>query len=93
MASEQGARLVWFWTFWHWSQESFRDGVLLRSPLQGVGSHWDEWYRHEASVADRVAIAQAGLGEMQATDGDAAAGEERLQRRPRVRTGNRPWRG
>ena len=63
MAPEHSARLVWFWTFWHWSQESFRDGVLLRSPLQGVGSHWDEWYRHEASAAERVAIARAGATE------------------------------
>lgn len=63
MAAEHSARLVWFWTFWHWSQESFRDGVLLRSPLQGVGSHWDEWFRHEASVADRAAIARVGATE------------------------------
>jgi len=63
MAPENSARLVWFWTFWHWSQESFRDGVLLRSPLQGVGSHWDEWFRHEASAADRAAIAKVGATE------------------------------
>ena len=63
MAPENSARLVWFWTFWHWSQESFRDGVLLRSPLQGVGSHWDEWFRHEASAADRAAIARVGATE------------------------------
>lgn len=63
MASEQGARFVWFWTFWHWSRESFRDGVLLRGPLQGVGSHWDEWYRHEASAPDRAAIARCGATE------------------------------
>ena len=63
MAQENSARLVWFWTFWHWSQESFRDGVLLRSPLQGVGSHWDEWFRHEASAADRAAIARVGATE------------------------------
>ncbi|HVY68276.1 MAG TPA: hypothetical protein VHH73_00005, partial [Verrucomicrobiae bacterium] len=49
-------RFVWFWTFWHWSVESFRAGVLLRGPLEGVGGHWDEWYRHEASPEDRRAI-------------------------------------
>jgi hypothetical protein len=50
-------RFVWFWTFWHWSKESFRSGHLLRSPLQGVGGHWDEWFQHEAfrtgSAGDR----------------------------------------
>ena len=51
---------VWFWTFWHWSEENFRDGALLRGPLHGIGSHWDEWFRHEASDADRRAIARAG---------------------------------
>ena len=35
-------RFVWFWTFWHWSKESYRSGSLLRSPLHGIGSHWDE---------------------------------------------------
>ena len=45
-------RFVWFWTFWHWSKESFRHGSLLRSPLHGIGSHWDEWFRHEASERD-----------------------------------------
>ena len=53
-------RFVWFWTFWHWSKESFEAGALLRSPLHGVGSHWDEWFRHEASVDDRRAIEAAG---------------------------------
>jgi hypothetical protein len=53
-------RFVWFWTFWHWSTESFRDGSLLRSPLHGIGSHWDEWYCHEASVGERAAVQQAG---------------------------------
>src|SRR5436853_514752 len=47
-------RFVWFWTFWHWSKEGFRAGSLLRSPLHGIGSHWDEWVRHEASDSDRV---------------------------------------
>lgn len=60
MASDRSARFVWFWTFWHWSRESFRAGSLLRSPLQGIRSHWDEWYRHEASADDRRAIVQAG---------------------------------
>jgi hypothetical protein len=53
-------RFVWFWTFWHWSKESFRSGEVLRSPLQGIGSHWDEWFRHEASVGDLKAIAETG---------------------------------
>ena len=56
-------RFVWFWTFWHWSRESFRDGRLLRTPLSGVGSHWDEWFRHEASENERQAIAAAGQEE------------------------------
>lgn len=53
-------QFVWFWTFWHWSKESYRGGSLLRSPLHGVGSHWDEWYGHEASESDRQAVAAAG---------------------------------
>jgi hypothetical protein len=53
-------RFDWFWTFWHWSKESFRDGSLLRSPLHGIGSHWDEWFRHEASEGDLRAIEEAG---------------------------------
>jgi hypothetical protein len=53
-------RFVWFWTFWHWSKENFRDGMLLRSPLHGVGSHWDEWFRHEASENDRKSIQETG---------------------------------
>jgi hypothetical protein len=44
-------------------QESFRDGLLLRSPLHGIGSHWDEWFRHEASQNDLQAIAEAGRTE------------------------------
>jgi hypothetical protein len=63
MASAQTARFVWFWTFWHWTRESFRDGALLRSPLHGIGSHWDEWYRHEASAGEREAIERAGRTE------------------------------
>ena len=53
-------RFVWFWTFWHWSTEGFRSGALLRSPLQGVASHWDEWYEHEASESERHAIDAVG---------------------------------
>jgi hypothetical protein len=53
-------RFIWFWTFWHWSTEGFRSGALLRSPLQGVASHWDEWYRHDASESERQAIDAAG---------------------------------
>jgi len=57
-------RFVWFWTFWHWSKESFRAGTLLRSPLHGVGGHWDEWFRYEASDSDRRAIETAGQTEL-----------------------------
>jgi hypothetical protein len=32
----------------------------LRSPVQGIGSHWDEWFRHEASADDREAIEAVG---------------------------------
>ncbi|MFL5498690.1 MAG: hypothetical protein ACJ8AA_09015 [Gemmatimonadaceae bacterium] len=53
-------RFVWFWTFWHWSTEAFRAGALLRSPLQGLASHWTEWYGHEAPESDRRAIDIAG---------------------------------
>lgn len=51
---------LWFWTFWHWSTESFRAGAVLRGPIQGIGGHWDEWYRHEASREERDAIAECG---------------------------------
>ncbi len=51
---------VWFWSFWHWSTESFRVGESLRNPLQGIAGLWDEWYRHEASVAEQRAIARVG---------------------------------
>jgi hypothetical protein len=51
---------IWFWTFWHWSTEAFRDGALLHGPVLGIGSHWDEWYSHEASVDERQAIEQVG---------------------------------
>ena len=63
MSQASPAGFVWFWTFWHWSKESFRGGALLRSPLNGVGSHWDEWFRHEASVHDRQAIEETGRTE------------------------------
>ena len=53
-------RFVWFWSFWHWSTEGFRSGALLRSPLQGVASHWDEWCRHEASESERNEIEAVG---------------------------------
>jgi hypothetical protein len=55
---------VWFWTFWHWTRESFRSGALLRGPLQGIGSHWDEWFRHEASPDDRRSIELVGGSEL-----------------------------
>jgi len=32
----------------------------LRSPVQGIGSHWDEWFRHEASASDSEAIEAIG---------------------------------
>ena len=60
MPREHTLGFVWFWTFWHWSTEGFRSGALLRSPLQGIGSHWDEWFRNEASSADRATIESAG---------------------------------
>src|SRR6185312_13107537 len=55
------ARFIWFWTFWHWSTESFRSGALSRGPLIGVGGHWDEWYRHEATVDEQQQIVEVGL--------------------------------
>ena len=51
---------LWFWTFWHWSAESYRVGALLRGPIHGMGGHWDEWFRHEASAEDRRAIDAMG---------------------------------
>ena len=54
---------VWFWTFWHWSKESFRNGFLLRGPLHGIGSHWDEWFHHVASQDERRAIENIGRTE------------------------------
>lgn len=55
---------VWFWTFWHWSKESHRSGALLRDPLLGIASHWDEWFRHEATERDRREIAAVGRSEV-----------------------------
>ena len=52
---------VWYWTFWHWSKESFQSGSVLHSPLQGIGTYWDEWFHHEASDNDLRAIEQVGL--------------------------------
>src|SRR3954470_10271293 len=49
-------RFLWFWAFWHWSQESFQAGALLNEPLEDIGSHWDEWLLREASDAEREAI-------------------------------------
>jgi hypothetical protein len=53
-------RYLWFWTFWHWSRESYRSGTVLRDPLHGVGSHWDEWFHHEATQHERRAVEAAG---------------------------------
>jgi hypothetical protein len=55
-----GESYLWFWAFWHWSVENFRGGALLRGPVLGIGSHWDEWYRSEADGEDRRAIDAAG---------------------------------
>ena len=54
---------LWFWTFWHWSKESFRSRMVVRGPLHGIASHWDEWFRHEASEDDRRAVANIGKTE------------------------------
>ena len=51
---------IWFWSFWHWSTEGFRADALLRGPIQGIGGHWDEWYRHEATIEERHAIDETG---------------------------------
>jgi hypothetical protein len=56
-------RFVWFWTFWHWSKEGYREGSLLRDPLHGLAGHWDEWFRHEASSEDLRAIEELGSTE------------------------------
>lgn len=51
---------TWFWSFWHWSTESYRIGASLRSPLHGIGGLWDEWFQHEASDGEREAIDRVG---------------------------------
>lgn len=51
---------IWFWTFWHWSKESFRSRAVLRSPLHGIASHWDEWFRHEATEIEHRSIERIG---------------------------------
>ncbi len=51
---------LWFWGFWCWSVESFRSGALLNDPAHGIASHWDEWYRYDASPSDREAVAELG---------------------------------
>src|SRR5712692_7862912 len=53
-------RFLWFWAFWHWSQESFLEGTLLNEPLEEIRSHWDEWFLREASAAEREAIERIG---------------------------------
>lgn len=57
-------RFVWFWTFWHWSKESYRCGELLQGPLHGAARNWDEWFGHEATPEDRDAIERAGRNEV-----------------------------
>ena len=32
----------------------------MRSPIQGIGSHWDEWFQHDASASDCEAIEAIG---------------------------------
>lgn len=56
-------RFVWFWTFWHWSKESFRAEMLLRGPLNGIAGNWDEWFHHEACAEEQTAIAEVGGSE------------------------------
>lgn len=36
----------------------------MRSPVQGIGSHWDEWFAHEASETDREAIDTIGASKV-----------------------------
>src|SRR5215218_5483951 len=54
---------LWFWSFWHWSVESFRGGSLLHDPVHGLAGHWDEWFRHEASADERRGVARVGATE------------------------------
>lgn len=51
---------IWFWSFWHWATEGFRTGSEMRDPVHGIASHWDEWFRHEASEEDQRAIDRVG---------------------------------
>lgn len=37
----------------------------MRSPLQGIGSHWDEWFTHDASTTDREAIEAVGANKFE----------------------------
>jgi len=37
--------------------------MVLRGPLHGIASHWDEWFRHEASEDERRCIANIGKTE------------------------------
>ena len=37
----------------------------MRSPLQGIGSHWDEWFAHDASTTDREAIEALGANKFE----------------------------
>ncbi len=53
-------RFVWFLNFWGWSRESHRAGMLLRHPLEGIGSNWDEWFHNEATDAERMEIDAVG---------------------------------
>ena len=64
MAALSAMQFVWFWSFWHWSKESFQAGRLLRPPLEGIGSHWDEWFCHEASERDLESIEETGRSEV-----------------------------
>jgi hypothetical protein len=53
-------RFAWFLNFWGWSRESHRAGMLLRHPLDGIGSNWDEWFQNEATAIERAEIDTAG---------------------------------
>jgi hypothetical protein len=64
VAALSAMQFVWFWSFWHWSKESFQAGRLLRPPLEGIGSHWDEWFCHEASERDLESIEETGRSEV-----------------------------
>ncbi len=51
------AKFLWFWTFWRWSGECYRAGILLRDPIHGFAGNWNAWFNHEASAEDRALIA------------------------------------